>query len=213
MAADDESLPEEPMTTDDENQLLPGVTPERRAALRLLLTRYSMSAKHLAPPGPSDDELWTMAMAALRAPDHEKRIPFRFAVARGEGIARLADLFEDYGRRRGKVGPELERERDKALQAPVAIAVIARIDARDEVAPPHEQWATVGGAIANALNALHFMGYGAKMVAGARAADPAIVAAHCGEGETLVGWICAGTPKGPARPRGEVDPGGILRAF
>ena len=71
----------------------------------------------------------------------------------------------------------------------------------------------MGGAIANAVNALHFMGYGAKMVAGARARDPAIVAAHCGEGETLVGWIAAGTMDGPAKPRGEMDPGAILGRF
>jgi nitroreductase len=178
-----------------------------------LLTRYSVSAKHLREPGPTDDELWTVAMVALRAPDHEKRIPFRFAVTRGEGLERLAALFVDYGRRRGKEGRELEKEREKAMQAPVVIAVIARINPYDEIAPPHEQWTTVGGAIANALNALHFMGYGAKMVSGTRAADPAIVAAYCQEGESLVGWIATGAPDGPAKPRGEVDPGCILGRF
>ena len=192
---------------------LPAPTAEGEAALRLLLTRYSVSAKHLGEPGPSEEQLWAMAMAALRAPDHEKRIPYRFVVARGDGRARLADLFEDYGRRRGKAGDELAREREKALHAPVVIAVVAHIDERDEEVPPHEQWAAVGGAIANALNALHFMGFGAKMVAGARAADPAIVAAHCRKGETLVGWISAGTPDGPAKARGEVDPGCILGEF
>lgn len=192
---------------------LPARTPEGEAALRLLLTRYSVSAKHLREPGPSDDAIWAMAMAALRAPDHEKRIPFRFVVARGEGLERLAALFVDYGRRHGKAGADLEREREKALQAPVAIAVIARIDPLDDLVPVHEQWSTVGGAIANAVNALHFMGYGAKMVAGTRASDPAIAAAHCRAGETLVGWIAAGTSDGPAKARGEIDPGGILAAF
>jgi nitroreductase len=192
---------------------MPGTTPEGREALRLLLTRYSVSAKHLREPGPTDDELWAVAMAALRAPDHEKRIPFRLAVARGEALERLAALFVDYGRRHGKEGAELDREREKAVQAPVVIAVIARINPNDDVVPVHEQWITVGGAIANAVDALHFMGYGAKMVAGARARDPAIVAAHCREGETLVGWIAAGTMDGPARARGEIDPGVILGRF
>jgi nitroreductase len=192
---------------------LPIATPGGRAALELLLTRYSVSAKHLREPGPTDEAVWAMGMAALRAPDHEKRIPFRFTVARGEGLERLAALFVDYGRRHGKTGPDLEREREKAMQAPVVIAVIARIDPRDEVVPEHEQWTTVGGAIANAVNALHFMGYGAKMVAGARARDPVIVAAHCSEGEILVGWVAAGTMDGPAKPRGEIDPAAILRPF
>ena len=201
------------MTKADESVSLPGATADGKAALRLLLTRYSVSPKHLGEPGPSEDELWTMAMAALRAPDHNKRIPYRFVVARGDGLERLAVLFEDYGRRRGKSGEELARERERAMQAPVVIAVIARIDPHDEEVPPHEQWASVGGAISNALSALHFMGYAGKMVSGLRAADPAIVAAYCGEGETLVGWISAGTPRGPAKPRGEVDADGILSDF
>ena len=192
---------------------LPADTPEGESALRLLLTRYSVSARHLREPGPSDEVIWVMAMAALRAPDHEKRIPFRFVVVRGEGLERLAALFVDYGRRHGKDESELAREREKALQAPVVIAVIARIDPEDDVVPVHEQWTTVGGAIANAVNALHFMGYGAKMVAGTRARDPQIVAAHCRKGEALVGWIAAGTPDGPAKARGEIDPGCILGAF
>jgi len=192
---------------------LPAASPEGEGALRLLLTRYSVSAKHLGEPGPSEDELWTMAMAALRAPDHHKLIPFRFAIARGKSLDRLADLFEDYGRRKGKTEGELAAERRKAVQAPVLIAVIARIRRDDPDVPPHEQWACIGGAVANALNALHCMGYAGKMVAGARASDPAIVAAHCAEGEALLGWIATGTAKEPAQPRGEVDPGCVLRDF
>jgi nitroreductase len=183
------------------------------SALRLLLTRYSVSAKHLGEPAPSADDIWTMALAALRAPDRNKLVPFRFVTARGEGLERLAALFEDYARRKGKAAEEVERDRARATQAPVAIAVIARIDAGNPEVPAHEQWACVGGAISNALTALHFMGYAAKVVSGARAADPAIEDAYCGEGEKLVGWIVAGTPKGPVKPRGEFDPGSILKDF
>lgn len=201
------------MGTESKGLSLPRASPEGEAAMHLLLKRYSVSAKHLGAPPPSEDEIWAMAMAALRAPDHEKRIPFRFVVARGDGLRRLADLFEDYGRRKGKTGRELEDERSRAMRAPVVIAIVARIDPGDPEVPPHEQWACVGGAISNALTALHFMGYAGKMVAGARAADPAIVAAYCARGETLVGWIAAGTPQDPAKPRGEVDAGRILKEF
>lgn len=192
-------------TSDDDG--LPG------GALRHLLTRYSVSPKHLGPPGPGDDEIWLMAMAALRAPDRNKKIPFRFVVARGASLERLADLFADYGRRRGRTAQEQEDDRRRALQAPVSIAVVARIDPSDEEVPVHEQWACVGGAISNAVTALHMMGYGAKMLSGHRATDPPIVAAHCREGEVLVGWIAAGTTVGPLRPRGEIDPSAILSTF
>jgi nitroreductase len=188
-------------------------TPDGVAALRLLLTRYSVSARRLHAPGPSDDDIATMTLAALRAPDRNKMIPFRFVVARGDALARLADHFEDYGRRRGKSGDELASERTRAMQAPVVVGVVARIVHDDPEVPAHEQWACVGGAIGNALLALHFMGYAGKMVSGTRAADPAIVAAHCRDGETLVGWIAAGTPDGPPQPRGDVDPARIVSAF
>lgn len=186
---------------------------QRSAALHLLLDRHSTGPKHLAEPGPGDDELLLMAGAALRAPDHDKLVPFRFVVARGAALERLASLFEDYGRRRGKDAQELAGERRRAMQAPVVIAVVARIDATNPDVPVSEQWICVGGALTNALNALHVMGYGAKVLSGARASDPLIRAAYCGPGETLVGWISAGTATAPAKPRGRNDPGGILSAW
>jgi nitroreductase len=185
----------------------------RADALRLLLTRFSISPRHLGEPGPSDEELSTIALAALRGPDHDKLIPFRFVVARGEGLARLAELFVDYGRRRGKTGEALEAERVRAVQAPVVVAVIARIETRNSEVPPYEQWACVGGAVGNAMNALHILGYAGKMLSGVRAADPVIEGAYCKPGEKLLGWISMGTPKGPAKPRGEFDPGLIITRF
>lgn len=187
--------------------------PTAEATLRLLLTRYSVSAKHLGDPGPSADQIWTMALAALRAPDRNKLVPFRFVVARDEGLQRLAALFEDYARRKGKSEEDVQRDRARATQAPVAIAVIARVDPDNPEVPAHEQWACVGGAISNALTALHLMGYAGKVVSGARASDPAIEGAYCSQGEKLVGWIVAGTAKGPIKPRGEFDPRSILKDF
>lgn len=173
-------------------------------ALARLLARHSVGPKHLGAPGPAPEELRTAFAAALRAPDHGKLVPFRFVVIEGAALERLADLFVDYGRRRGKSAEDVELERRRATQAPTVIAVVARLVPNHEV-PAHEQWIAVGGAIANVMNALHFMGYGAKMLSGTRAADPAIGAAFCLSGEGLVGWISAGTPRSPSKPRA-VDP-------
>jgi hypothetical protein len=61
----------------------------------------------------------------------------------------------------------------------------------------------VGGAIANFLAAAHLLGFGGKMLSGAKVRNPAIAAAFCDAGETLLGWIALGTPArqpaGPAR--------------
>lgn len=176
----------------------------KELALARLLARHSVGPRHLGPPGPGPDELRTAFAAALRAPDHGKLIPFRFVVIEGQALERLADLFVDYGTRRGKRPEDLALERTRAIQAPTVIAVVARLVPAHEV-PPHEQWIAVGGAIANVMNALHFMGYGAKMLSGARAADPQIGKAFCRDGERLVGWISAGTPRAPSKPRA-VDP-------
>jgi nitroreductase len=173
-------------------------------ALAQVLSRHSVGPKHLAAPGPTVAELRTAFAAALRAPDHGKLIPFRFVVIEGAALQRLADLFVDYGVRRGKSAEELDRERMRATQAPLVIAVVARLQPEHEV-PQHEQWIAVGGAIANFMNALHFLGYGAKMLSGVRASDPDITKAFCNSGERLVGWISVGTPKSTPTPRG-LDP-------
>lgn len=173
----------------------------RRSAIYLMLSRHSVGPKHLSAPGPTDDELRTVLAAALRAPDHGKLVPFRFVVIRDDGLARLADLFIDYGKRCGKNGDDLAQERSRAMQAPVVLAVVARIHGTDSI-PAHEQWMAVGGAVANVVNALHFMGFGAKMLSGLRAADPIIARAFCRDDEGLVGWISAGTPQARPQARG-----------
>jgi nitroreductase len=197
-----------PDTADPEtNPANPGA-----AALRLLASRHSVGPKHLGLPAPSDGELHQAFAAALRAPDHGKLIPFRFVVVRDDGLERLAELFVDYGRRHGKSDDELALERTRAVQAPVVIAVVARLNPLHEV-PAHEQWMAVGGAVTNVLNALHFMGFGAKMLSGHRAADPQIGAAFCRDGEQLVGWISVGTPKAAPRARGADNAEAIASKF
>jgi nitroreductase len=182
------------------------------ASLAFLTSRHSVGPKHLGLPAPSDEQLHLAFAAALRAPDHGKLIPFRFVVVRDDGLERLAELFVDYGRRCGKSDEELALERTRAVQAPVVIAVVARLNPMHEV-PMHEQWMAVGGAVTNVLNALHFMGFGAKMLSGRRAADPQIGAAFCRDGEQLVGWISCGTPGSPPRARGDDEPDRICSAF
>jgi nitroreductase len=184
----------------------------RAAALDLLTARHSVGPRHLAAPGPSDAQLQTAFAAALRAPDHGKQVPFRFVVVRDDGLQRLAELFIYYGRRHGKPEAELALERARAVQAPVVIAVVARIDAAHEV-PVHEQWIAVGGALTNVLNALHLLGFGAKMLSGRRARDAQIAAAFCGADEQLVGWISCGTPTSAPKARGIDDVARIVARF
>lgn len=167
-----------------------------QAALDALLGRQSVGIKHLVEPGPDEAQLRLMAAAALRAPDHAGLVPFRFAVVRGEARARLAALFADAARAAGKDAAGATLDAERAQRAPVTVAVIARPDAGHPQVPLHEQWACLGGALANFLNAAHLMGYGGKMLSGAKVRDAAIQAAFCRPGEQLVGWVALGTPVG-----------------
>lgn len=177
-------------------------------ALDALLGRFSVGPKYLIEPGPSDEQLSLMVQAALRAPDHGELLPWRFKVVRGEARLAMATLFADAARAAGKdeAGAQLDAER--ALKPPVSVAVVARIDLGHPQVPAHEQWAAVGGALAQFLSAAHLLGYGGKMLSGAKVRDAAIAAAFCAPGEILLGWVALGTPVkkpgGPSR-KGGVD--------
>jgi nitroreductase len=162
--------------------------------LQALMGRHSIGQRYLDDPGPSDDELLTLTEAALRAPDHAALVPFRFRAVRGAARARMASLFEQAALAAGKDVEGAVLDRERALKAPVTVAVIARIDLGHPQVPAHEQWACVGGAIAHFLLAAQALGYGAKMLSGAKARSTLLTSAFCGSGETLVGWIALGTP-------------------
>ncbi len=172
-------------------------------ALAQLLARQSLGGKHLAEPGPSDDDLAQMAAAALRAPDHAELVPFRFAVVRGAAREQLAALFEEAARDAGKSDADAALDAERARRAPVTVAVLARIDLGHPLVPAHEQWMAVGGALANWLNAAHLLGYAGKMLSGRKARSPRLQQAFCGPGETLVGWVSLGTAAREPGPRRE----------
>jgi nitroreductase len=182
-------------------------------AMQRLLTRHSVGPKHLLPPAPTEEQVWLAALSALRGPDHQKLIPFRFALIPDDARPVLGEMFADFARRHGKTDEEIRIERERALRAPMLLAFIARIDEDHPRVPPHEQWLAAGGALSNFLTALHMMGYGAKMLSGRKARDPAICSAFCGPGETLVGWIAVGTAATEPHPRHNDNPEAILRRW
>lgn len=162
-------------------------------ALARLLERHSLGIKHLREPGPDDQALAAMAQAALKAPDHAELVPFRFRVIRGRARESLAELFAQAARATGKDDAGVALDRERALRAPVTVAVLARIDLGHPLVPAHEQWVAVGGALAHYLHAAHLLGFAGKMLSGAKARDPGLIAAFCAPGESLLGWIALGT--------------------
>ncbi|MGE0671428.1 MAG: nitroreductase family protein [Methylibium sp.] len=163
-------------------------------ALAYLGQRYSVGPKYLSLPAPGRDQLESAAALALRSPDHRGLRSFRFVSVSEHQRDHLGSLFAADAARRGHGADEVARARERAHNGPALLALVARVRANVEDVPDHEQWVCVGGGLMNFLNALHLMGFGAKVLSGASVRDPAIQAAFCDAGETLVAWIVAGTP-------------------
>lgn len=164
--------------------------------LDLIYSRRSIAPKRLIAPGPSRGELEAIVRAVESAPDHGALHPFRVIHVADAGRLRLAEVFVEAKRRRmPDASPMmLDRERDKALNAPTLLAICARL--RDDVGdiPVAEQLISVGAAIQSLLLAAHALGYGAIVLSGEKTRDPLVRHAFgLAADELLVGFVSIGS--------------------
>jgi nitroreductase len=184
---------------------------ERSAVIQALLGRHSVGPRYLQEPGPSEAQLLAMADAALRAPDHARLVPFAFRAVRGEARLAMAELYRAAAREAGKDEEAVALDGERALAAPVTVAVIARIDLGHMLVPSHEQWIAIGGAIAHFMLAAQALGFAGKLLSGNKARSRVLNEAFCGPGESLVGWIALGTPtQAPSAKNGKPKPAGVM---
>ena len=177
------------------------------AALQSLLSRHSLGPRWMVAPGPDATELNLAVQAALRGPNHGRLQAWRLVNIAAQQRPALAALFEQFAREDGKGEEEVAAERERAFNGPVLVAWVVRIDETVAKVPPHEQWIGVGAAMGNFMNALHVLGYGAKILSGRKCQHPALVQAFCEEGEQLVGFTCIGTPTRQLEAREPDDAG------
>jgi len=167
---------------------------DRRAGIETLLSRQSHWP--LVEPGPNDAELDLIFDAALRAPDHGRLRPWRFALIRGEARAALAEVLVDVAAARAPGEPRAahEHRRQKAYAAPVIIAMGAAISSATGI-PESEQLLSVGAAAMNMLNAIHALDYGGFWATGIDTYDANLKAALDFEpSDSLLGFLFVGTP-------------------
>ncbi|WP_144152746.1 nitroreductase [Paraburkholderia sp. BCC1885] len=177
---------------------------DRRAVFDTLLSRQSYWP--LVEPGPSDAELDLIFDAAVRAPDHGRLFPWRFAFIRGEARAELGEVLVDIAAARAPDEPRSahEHRREKAYAAPLIIVLGAAISSGTGI-PESEQILSVGAAAMNMLNAIHALGYGGFWATGADAYDPQLqVALDFDPSDRILGFLFVGSPKShersPLRP-------------
>jgi len=182
----------------------------RREALDLLLQRHSPWP--LTDPAPSAQDLDLVFQAALRAPDHGQLQPWRFIAIRGDARIALGEVFARAARQRD---PEEdgERFRNKAMAAPLLIALCARVLAPHKI-PESEQVLAVGAAAMNMLNALHLLGYGGFWATGLNSYDPRVQhALGLGEADRLLGFLYVGTAKEATRAPERSAPDAFVREW
>ena len=161
-------------------------------ALEALNTRST--AKTYGDTAPSKEDLATVLHAAVRAPDHGRLRPWRFMLVEGDQRRKFGDLLAASALRRipGLSEGDLQRERDKAMRAPLIIIVACRIVPGTKV-PAIEQLLATGSAAQNILLALHTLGYAAAWKTGEAAYDTDVKRAlGFAADDHLVGFIYTG---------------------
>jgi nitroreductase len=178
-------------------------------ALEALTSRQS--AKTCGNTPPSREHLALVLQAAVRAPDHGRLRPWRFMVIEGPRRQKLGELLAASALRRVPALSEgdLQRERDKALRAPMIIIVVCRAVPGTKV-PTIEQILAAGAATQNILLALHALGYAAAWKTGEAAYDTELKKAlGLAADDHLVGFVYTGGGEGatfaPGRPAGLQD--------
>jgi nitroreductase len=179
-----------------------------------ILQRRSVKPKRLRAPGPDEAEIAQIAAAGLRAPDHAHLRPWRLLLIRDR--ERFANAFADAER---EVRPDAEekrlaRAREKALEGPTVLALIARIQPDHAKVPAFEQWITVGAALGNMLLAGEAMGYASIILSGRKIETDALRhALDLAGGEQLAGFITLGTPSSPLPAADDPDPATVWSAW
>jgi nitroreductase len=142
----------------------------------------------------------------VRAPDHGRLRTWRLVVVRAAARERFGELLAAHLARvqPAATAETLQRERAKALRAPLIIVVAAHVNAAVKI-PPIEQTLSAGAAAQNIMLASVALCYNAMWKTGGAAYDEAVKRALGLEaGDTIVGFLYVGTESGKAPPaRGE----------
>jgi nitroreductase len=183
------------------------------AALDLLLTRRSGSAKAMTEPGPNKKQLAQILQAGARAPDHGKLFPWRFILFEGKARARAGDIFAAVMEAEGERAKQVEEERGRFLRAPVVIGVISCARELHKV-PVWEQELSAGAVCQNILIAATALGFVGNWLTEWYAFHP-VVKERLGlkSGERVAGFLYIGTAKDELEERPRPDMDKIVTSF
>ncbi|HTU66895.1 MAG TPA: nitroreductase [Steroidobacteraceae bacterium] len=152
------------------------------------------TAKTYGADAPTKEHLAIALQAAVRAPDHGRLRPWRFMLIEGAQRRKFGELLAASAARRvpGLSEGDLQRERDKAMRAPLIIVVACRVVPGTKV-PAVEQILAAGAAAQNLLLALHAQGYATAWKTGEAAYDAEVKKAlGLAVDDHIIGFVYAG---------------------
>lgn len=165
-------------------------------ALTALHSRNSVNL--LCEPGPNKEQLNNIIKAGVRACDHGWLRPWKYIIIEGEARNKFGALLEKTKfsmEQRALSSAESEKIRNKALRAPIIIAVVAKVVEHPKV-PEIEQIMSAAASAQMMMTAAHAQGIGAIWRSGALMFEKTM---HHGlnlnDNDSLVGFIYLGTPK------------------
>ena len=179
--------------------------------LTFLNRRRSVPSRQLDFPGPDGAVLERMLEAAVRVPDHGKRVPWRFVRIAGDARDALGEALVARALERDPDAAQAVLDKDRSrFQAPLVIAVVAKLGP-DEKIPESERFASACCVCFALLVAAQAEGFGAQWLTGWPAYDDAILRLlGLGAEERIAGFIHVGTPKLEAPERERPDPRELL---
>ena len=186
-------------------------SPTNQSTIDLLLTRRSVLAKDLIPPGPTSEELQTILRCGLRVPDHSRAEPWRIQVLDKAAQKALGDfcaeLFQREHPEANDVLVELERQRPQ--RSPTLLVVTFHVNEHKLAKIPEvEQLLSCAALCQNILVAVAAMGYRGQWLTDWPAYHREVIRylGH-GEGTQVVAFIHIGSVETPPneRPRPKFD--------
>ena len=173
-------------------------------ALENILNR--VSARKLAEPFPSTDEMKKVYKAALRAPDHAWLRTSSFIEVKGEGLDKLSNIFLDFGKTIPNFSDDiLKKYKDAPYRAPMIIILVNTHKEHPKV-PSIEQKLSTAAAAQNIMLALNAMNYACIWRTGKMAFNEVIRdALGLSNEQEVLGYLYIGTEVGDKKKIPNLD--------
>ena len=173
-------------------------------ALKNILNR--VSARELAQPYPSNDEMKLIYQAALRAPDHAWLKPSSFIEVKDEGLDKLSKIFHEYALTLDGLSEEIiNKYKNAPYRAPMIIILVSSFKEHPKV-PAIEQKLSTATAAQNISLALNAMKYSCIWRTGKLAFNKTIQEKlGLSSNQEILGYLYIGTEVGKKKKIPKLD--------